>query len=134
MSNIENNFLFLIVISLFVLPISACSNYTVQEPRIIEVKIDPPLVIDLHLVAGKTTRQEILNVMGNPSDITTYQEYNSSHWIYSFREDKNIIINIYAKGKDGFEYSLQRDLRPGSKNDDLISLSFTGNILTDFNL
>ena len=66
-----------------------------------------------------------------------YATYNDTQWIYQYgitgvgtTNKPYVLLNISAKGKDGFTYSYTRALM----DQHMISLAFKGNVLKDFSL
>jgi outer membrane protein assembly factor BamE (lipoprotein component of BamABCDE complex) len=112
-----------------------CAEQPRRNIHVIEVVPPPePEIKTLVLVVGKTTRDDVAAVIGQPKTVSTIEAYKHTHWIYSFENlpEQNVIINISATGKDGFTYTYRFDLR--RKCPGLISLSFTGNYLKDFSI
>ena len=85
----------LCLILAFPLMMSAC--YTLKKPEVQHNTIPVPEVqyIDLTIIEGKTTKQEILDTVGMPDDINNY-------WMsYDVYENKNIKIKFKLIQKDG---------------------------------
>lgn len=120
--------IFVMVASLFVL--TGCVEPPRRQATIIEVVPIPPEIKKLTLVVGKTTRDDVEAAIGLPKSVSTYSEYNSSAWSYTF-DEQNLIIDISLTGKDGYTNHVQFDLR---KNLEHFSFSFKGNILSDASL
>ena len=101
-----------------------------QQATTIEVVPIPPVVKTLALEVGKTTRDDVEAAIGRPKSVSTYSAYNRSAWFYRL-DKQNTILDISATGKDGYTNKVQWDLRQSRKN---FSISFKGNILSDFSL
>jgi hypothetical protein len=124
--------LFIVIACLFVL--AGCLGQPSQNVRVIHVTPPPsipaPEIKTFALVVGKTTRENVAAVIGQPQTTHTYSEYNQTQWIYNL-PPQNAILDVSATGKDGFTYTYRWPLGKGSK---VFSLVFTGNRLSEFSL
>ena len=79
----------------FSLMLSAC--YTLRKPDVQHNTVPVPEVqyIDLTIIEGKTTKQEILDTAGIPDDIS------ESSMTYSVYKNKDIKIKLQLVQKDG---------------------------------
>lgn len=79
----------------FSLMLSAC--YTLRKPDVQHNTVPVPEVqyIDLTIIEGKTTKQEILDAAGIPDDIS------ESSMTYSVYKNKDIKIKLQLVQKDG---------------------------------
>jgi hypothetical protein len=102
----------------------------IDVPQSQPIYIPEPEIKTLILVLGKTTRNDVVAIIGQPQDVTTYTEYNTSLWIYNL-PPQHVILDISATGKDGFTYTHKWALGKGSKS---FSLTFKGNLLSNFSL
>ena len=103
--------------------ISGCTETErIVQPQIIEVvKKDSPIVVPVKIVAGKTTRQDILDQLGTPDSRYTIS------YSYEFDKEKNKVckLELDSLNKEHFNIELGPE-EQGYKYEDL-SITFEVN-------
>lgn len=122
------NILTLSCLSLFI--IIGCTHKE-YNPYIIEIEPIHPKIINLDLIVGKTTKEYIISVLGEPTNISFGEDHSLISYSYRNSQQENSIIEISLTNKDSYKHISKIDLRDKSRYRKYLMFTFEKNILTN---